>query len=199
MCVVSFLLQLVAPAWTDALIFSPAIGEVEPWRFLTTTFLHSQGMILHLGFNAYLLWILGTQVEAALGRLRMLALFTVSALGGTVMVTLLSSRTELSWVTGVIGASGAVFGLAGAFLVMLRRLRRDPRQIIVFLVLNAVLGFVVSGISWQGHIGGFAAGAALGAVYAYAPRERRALVGVVGTVAVAAVLVILAVLKYAGA
>ena len=193
----SFLLQLTVPAWQDALIFSPAIGEIEPWRYLTTAFLHAPGNILHLLFNSYLLWMLGTMLEQAFGRWRLLAIFLLSAVGGTVMAMLLAEPFSDAWYTGVIGASGGVFGMAGAMLVALKRLRRDPRQIIVFIVLNAVLGFVIPGISWQGHLGGLVVGIALGAAYAYAPRTRRTAVGIGATVGIAVLLLVVTVAKYA--
>lgn len=190
--VVSYLLQLVAGrAWTDALVFSPALGAAEPWRFLTAAFLHDSRSILHIAFNMYALWILGRVLEPALGRWRFTALYLLSALGGMVMVAALASPLELSWITRVVGASGAVFGLFGAILVVLRRLGRDSRGILAILLINAVIGFVVPGIAWQAHLGGLVVGAGLGAVYAYAPRERRTAVGIGATVAVAVVLVLL--------
>lgn len=199
LCVASFVLQLtVGQRWTNALVFAPFLGEIEPWRFLTAAFLHSPSMLLHIGFNMYALWILGQSLEPALGRWRFVALYLLSAIGGSVTVTLLSAPTVAGgWATGVLGASGAVFGLFGAILVVLRRLGRSARPIVVVLVLNAVIGFVVPGISWESHLGGLVTGAVLGLAYAYAPKERRTVVGVAATVAVAVVLVALAALKYA--
>jgi membrane associated rhomboid family serine protease len=199
LCLASFVLQLtVGRYWTDALIFAPFLGEIEPWRFLTAAFLHSPGMLLHIGFNMYALWILGQSLEPALGRWRFVSLYLLSAVGGSVMVTLLAAPTVAGgWATGVLGASGAVFGLFGAILVVLRRLGRSARPIVVVLVINAVIGFVVPGISWQSHLGGLLTGAVLGLAYAYAPKERRMVVGVGATVAVAVALVVLAAVKYA--
>ncbi len=199
LCVVSYVLQMtVGSAWTGRLIFAPVIGDLEPWRFLTAAFLHDTGMILHIAFNMYALWILGQNLELALGRWRFIALYLLSAVGGTVTVTLLAAPTVAGgWTTGVVGASGAVFGLFGAILVVLRRLGRSAQPIVVILVINAVIGFVVPGISWQSHLGGLLTGAALGAAYAYAPKGRRLEVGIGATVLVGVVLVALAVLKYA--
>ncbi|WP_250446433.1 rhomboid family intramembrane serine protease [Actinotalea sp. C106] len=194
--VLSFVLQQVSGAWYDALIFAPFLGETEPWRFLTAAFLHSSGF-LHIGFNMFALWIVGPPLEQALGRWRFISLYVLAAIGGSLMVTLLASPATVEWRIGLVGASGAVFGLFGAILIVLRRLGRDARQIIVILGINAVLGFVVPGISWQAHLGGFLVGLVLGVAYAYAPRPRRDQVAVAATVGVAVLLVVLAVLKYA--
>lgn len=200
LCLASFVLQLGVggiggTAWTGTWIFSPAAGAVEPWRFLTAGFLHSTGMLLHIGFNMYALWLLGPMLEQALGRWRFLSLYLVSTVAGTGMFTLLASDLG-SFTTGVVGASGAVFGLFGALLPVLRRLRRDARGIIVLVAINGVLGFVVPGIAWEAHLGGFLAGLALGSAFAYAPRRYRAVVGVAAPGAVFALLVVAVTLKY---
>jgi len=198
LCVVSFVLQLAVGAeWTRAWVFAPFVGAAEPWRFLTAAFLHSPAMLLHIAFNMYALWIVGQNLEPAFGRWRFLTLYLLSAVGGSVMVLLLASPYDASWVQSVVGASGAVFGLFGALLVVLRRLKRDARSIVVLLVINAVLGFVVPSIAWEAHLGGLLVGALMGAVYAWAPRERRTAFGVGAAVVVAVGLVALAGVKYA--
>ncbi|WP_367183092.1 rhomboid family intramembrane serine protease [uncultured Cellulomonas sp.] len=198
LCVVSYVLQRVDPSWTARWIFAPYLGLAEPWRFVTAAFLHSPSSLLHIAFNMYALWIVGPYLEATLGRARFVALYLLAAIGGQVGVTLLAAPVpDGGWVTGVVGASGAVFGLFGAVLVVLRRLGGDARQILVFLAINAVLGFVLPGIAWQAHLGGLLTGLALGAAFAHAPRERRAVWGVAATVGVAVLLVVLTVAKYA--
>lgn len=193
LCLVSFALQLlVGWAWESRWIFSPAWGEYEPWRFLTAAFLHSRGMVLHIAFNLYALWLVGPFLEQQLGRLRYVALFVLSAVGGSVAFLLLGDYLQ-----PVVGASGAVFGLFGAVLVVLRRVGADARQILVFLAINAVIGFVVPGIAWQAHLGGLVVGAALGAAFAYAPRDRRALVGWAAPAVMAVLLVVVALTAYA--
>jgi membrane associated rhomboid family serine protease len=197
LCVVSYLLQRAVPGWTQQWAFAPFAGAAEPWRFLTAAFLHSPRSIIHIAFNMYALWLVGPYLEQALGRWRFVALYLLAAVGGQVGVTLLASPTlEGGWFTPVVGASGAVFGLFGAVLVVLRRLGRDARQIVVFLAINAVIGFLLPGIAWQAHLGGLVTGLALGAAYAYAPRERRLPLGVAATVGAAALLVVLTALKY---
>ena len=199
--VLSYLLQLfLGDTWTDALIFWPAGAEGEPYRFVTAALLHATGGtfgLTHILFNMYALWILGPSLERAFGRLRFLALYVASVVGGNVLVLLVASRTDLSWVTGVLGASGGIFGLFGAVLIAQRRIGGDLRPIAVVLALNLAISFLVPGISWQGHVGGLVTGTALGAVYAYAPKERRTVLHAVGTAAVVVGLAALAAAKYA--
>ena len=189
--------QAQGRSFIDRWIFAPSIGDSEPWRFLTAAFLHDPGSLLHIGFNMYALWILGQFLEPVLGRWRFTAAYLLAALGGSVMVLLLASPDALSWRTGVYGASGAVFGLFGIVVIVLRRLRRDARSILVILAINAAIPIFVPDISWQAHVGGFLVGLALGAVFAYAPRERRRVLGVAAVVGTAVLLVAVAAASYA--
>lgn len=199
LCVVSFLAQNMSTSWTQALIFSPELGQHEPYRFLTAAFLHSTGWVAHLLFNMMALWFIGPYLETTLGRWRYLSLYLLAAVGGNVLVLLLADSPYVmgTWYQGVLGASGAVFGLFGAVLVVVRRLGQSARSMVVVIALNLGISFVVPGISWQGHVGGLIVGALLGAVYAYAPRPRRREVGIGATVGVAALLVLTVVLRYA--
>jgi Uncharacterized membrane protein (homolog of Drosophila rhomboid) len=197
LCVLVFVAQLVGDGLWARLGFIPALAGLEPWRFLTSAFLHSEGSWFHILANMYLLWLVGPMLEELLGRLRFAALYLCSALGGSVAVLLLSPPVmadgQLQWsgFLGVtIGASGAVFGLFAALFMILRRLERSTSQIVVFVAINAVLGFVLPNVSWQGHLGGLVVGGLLGAAFAFAPRERRTLVS---WGAVVGVLVLLAV------
>lgn len=156
-CVVVWLLQLSSSAFFSSVILSPAIGEFEPWRFLTSAFAHSLN-VTHILFNMYALWALGQSMEPLLGRWRFLATYLLSALGGGVMYVLLATPGTLSWFTGVVGASGAVFGLFGALLVLQRFLGINSRGLIVILLINVALTFIVRNIAWQAHLGGFLVG-----------------------------------------
>jgi membrane associated rhomboid family serine protease len=129
--------------------------------------------------------LVGPSLEHLLGRLRFLAVYVLSALGGSVMFYLLAPVNEPG-----LGASGAIFGLFGAYFVVAKRLRVDTRSIVFLIVLNLGISFVVAGIAWQAHVGGLLTGGLLTAAYAYAPRNQRTLVQVGATVAVVAVLVI---------
>lgn len=158
------------------------VADGEYYRLLTSAFLHSG--VLHLVLNMYALYLFGPQLEAAFGRWRFGALYLVAALGGSAASYLFSAPNQAS-----LGASGAVFGLLGAYLVVARRLRRDTRPVLVLLAINLGYGFLVPRIDWRAHLGGLVAGALVAVAMAYAPRERRTLVQVGGTV-----LVLLAVL-----
>lgn len=200
LCVVSWLLQLVTGGtWTNLLAFAPWVGELQPYRFLTAAFLHSTSPV-HILFNMYALWITGPFLEQQLGRLRFTALYLLSALGGSVGYLLLAGGpTSEAWYQPVVGASGAVFGLFGAILLVLRRTGRNAMQIVVLIGINFAIGLFFPGIAWQAHLGGLVVGLALGAAYAYAPRERRTLVSVGATVVVVVALVAASWLTYAAA
>ena len=129
--------------------------------------------------------LVGPALERLLGRLRFVALYVLSALGGSVLFYLLAPANELG-----LGASGAIFGLFGAWFVVARRLKVDSRSIVFLIVLNLGISFVVAGIAWQAHVGGLIIGGLLTAAYAYAPRGQRTLVQVGATVAVVVVLVV---------
>ncbi|PYF97761.1 Membrane associated serine protease, rhomboid family [Georgenia satyanarayanai] len=194
LCLVAYVVLRAADARVP-LVFVPFAGESEPYRFLSAAFLH--GGFLHLAVNMYALWIVGSVLEPALGRWRFAALYLVSAVGGSVGVLLFASPYEIEWITPVVGASGAVFGLFGAVGLALRRLGRDTTQILVLIVINTVIGFTIPNIAWQAHLGGLVTGALLAAAYVYAPRSRQTATGVAATVLVALVVVALAVAKYA--
>ncbi|MCG2797768.1 MAG: rhomboid family intramembrane serine protease [Cellulomonas sp.] len=197
-CVVVYVLQRLVPGFTTTWVFTPAVGSVEPWRFLTAAFLHSPSSLLHIVFNMVALWMVGPFLEQSLGRVRYVTLYLVSALAGSVgvLVAAYATGTPGAWNTQVLGASGAVFGLFGAVLVVLRRTGRSAGGIIGVIVLNVAIGFVVSGVAWQAHLGGLAAGALLGAAYAYAPRSSRRAVGIGASLGLVAVLVTVTVAIY---
>ncbi|MHA7140144.1 MULTISPECIES: rhomboid family intramembrane serine protease [unclassified Arthrobacter] len=193
-CAVLFLLQMVIPGLTGALAYAPLYTSEylspEPWRMLTAAFLHSTGFLLHIAFNMYALWIMGQALEPLLGRTRFLALYLLSAFGGSVAVLLLSNPLQ-----SVVGASGAVFGLFGAMLIVQRRRGGDVRQLVVLIAINGVLGFVVPGISWQAHLGGLLTGTAAAAIIAYAPKgKNRSLIHWGGLAGLAVLLVALTIL-----
>jgi membrane associated rhomboid family serine protease len=144
-------------------------ADGDYWRLITSAFLH--GSLLHLAFNMYALYLFGPFVERALGTVRFIAAYVTAAVAGSVAAYVLSPP-----LTVTIGASGAVFGLFALALLFLLRAKQDVRTLLVLLAINAVMSVAWPNISWQGHLGGFLAGAALGAAFAYGPRERRTLV-----------------------
>jgi membrane associated rhomboid family serine protease len=201
-CVLVYVLQTASPRLTSEISFVPVLGESEPWRFLTSAFAH--GGVTHILFNMLALWMVGAQyLERLLGAARYAAVYLVSAIGGSVVYLLMSTpptndfASRSMWLTPAVGASGAVFGLFGALLVLNRHLGRSSAGMYATIAINAVIGFVVPNVAWQAHLGGLVTGAALAAVISWTtPRERRRWQwpGVVG---VLVVLVVLTVVKYA--
>lgn len=184
-CVVAFALDWAIPKdfIFQNFAYAPFLTESQPWRMVTSAFLHSTN-IMHIAFNMYALWILGNALESAFGRVRFLAVYLVSAFAGSVGVLLLSPID-----TVVVGASGAVFGLFGALFVVQKQRGGDLRQILVLLAINAAIGFVIPNIAWQAHLGGLIAGALCTAAIAYAPAKNRNLVQWGGIAAVVVLLV----------
>ncbi|MFJ7072586.1 rhomboid family intramembrane serine protease [Streptomyces sp. NPDC098781] len=165
-------------------------------RLLTSGFLHlppTEGTfgLLHVVMNMVSLWQLGRVVEPMLGRVRFIALYLLSTLGGSVSVLLLTGVN-----VETVGASGAIFGLGAAYYVLARRVGADlgaVNRFMAFLLLWLLLSAGLT--SWQGHLGGLLTGAAVTLAYAYVPRgPRRALIQ---TVVCAGVLVLLTVVAFA--
>ena len=163
----------------------PGVVDGAYWQLLTSAFTHLE--LWHIGFNMLALWVLGPQLELAIGRTRFIVLYLLSALTGSALVYWASAEYGTT-----LGASGAVFGLMGALLVIAYKVKADVQQILIWIGINAVLTFTISNISWQGHLGGFLGGAAIAGILVYAPRQRRTSVQVAGLV-VLAVLVVAAV------
>lgn len=158
------------------------------WQPLSSAFTHVA--IWHIAFNMLALWFLGPQLELALGRARFLALYLLSALSGSACVMWLSDPAS-----STLGASGAIFGLMGALLVVAWKVRADLTQLLGWIGVNFLITVLGSSfISWQGHLGGFIGGLIIMGVLAYAPRERRALwqwlgMGLIGAILVAVIAV----------
>jgi membrane associated rhomboid family serine protease len=138
------------------------------YRAFTAMFLHAN--FQHIIFNMIALVIVGPAVEVLLGRARFLTLYLLAGLAGSVASYLLSPASIYG-----LGASGAIMGLLGAYIVIGLRRRLPVAPVVALLVLNLIIGF--SGdIDWRAHLGGVAVGALLGFAYDYAGglRDRRA-------------------------
>lgn len=135
----------------------------EYWRLLTGAFLHLG--VMHLLFNMYALFLFGPFMEHVLGRWRFIASYLTLSVASGVFVYVLSDPG-----VATVGASGAVFGLFGLALIFLIRAKQNITGMLVMLAINAVIS-ASPHISWQGHLGGFIVGAALGVVFAYGPRH----------------------------
>jgi membrane associated rhomboid family serine protease len=138
--------------FTDFALFGPSVAEGEWYRLVTSGFLHVS--LIHIGFNMFLLFVLGRLLEPALGTPRFLALYFASLLAGS-FGALVAEPNAFT-----VGASGAVFGLAGAVFIIARGRGMDALagEIGFLIVFNLVWSFVGSNISVGGHIGGLIGG-----------------------------------------
>lgn len=159
-----------------------AIAQGQWWRLISAAFLH--GGFLHLAFNMYALYWLGPQLEQVLGHRKFLAIYLLAALGGNVTSYYFSELNTVS-----VGASGAIFGLITATIVIGRERRADVSQLTTLLVLNVVIGFMSPAIDWRAHLGG----AAVGALAAYFQTKRGS--QIIGLVGIGAVLVLLTIAR----
>ncbi|MGH2358065.1 MAG: rhomboid family intramembrane serine protease [Candidatus Limnocylindria bacterium] len=150
------------PLLEAGLINGGLVAGGEWWRILTSAFFHLG--ILHLGMNMYVLYLYGPIVEQMYGHIEYLAIYLLCAAGGSVLTILLLPEQFAA------GASGAIFGLIGMLFVVARRhhavLGRQARTVLAgigtYLVVLLIFTFAVPGISWTGHVGGLAVGAAIG-------------------------------------
>jgi membrane associated rhomboid family serine protease len=138
--------------FVDGALYGPAVAAGDWWRLITATFLHSG--IFHLGFNMLILWIVGAGLEESMGRARFLLLYLVSGLAGSAGALVVDPNSV------TVGASGAIFGLLGALLVLERQgTYLTGGSVLGLVILNLAITFIVPGISVGGHIGGLVGGA----------------------------------------
>jgi membrane associated rhomboid family serine protease len=170
-----------------SIVLVRGVSDGAWWQLMTSAFTHVE--VLHIGFNMLALYFLGPMLENVLGRARFLAVYLVSALSGSAAVMLFSDPHSQT-----LGASGAIFGLMGALAVMALKVRGQVQSVLTWIALNLVFTFTVSGISWQGHIGGLIGGAVVGTAMVYAPRRSRSVVqwGVTGVVLVISLVLVAA-------
>ncbi|MEM9202001.1 MAG: rhomboid family intramembrane serine protease [Actinomycetota bacterium] len=144
---------------TDWSLFGPFVARGDNFRLVTSGFLHSG--LLHLGLNMAALWLLGQQLERAMGRVRFVSLYAVSLLGGSFGALLIEPRAA------TVGASGAIYGLFGAIAVMQRSQGTSIWEsgIGPLLGINLLVTFAVPQISIGGHLGGLVTGALLTVVF----------------------------------
>ena len=154
--------------------YGPLTLAGEWWRLLTSTFVHIG--IVHLGINMWCLWNLGRLTELHLGRLQFALVYIASGV--------LASLASLAWHPNILsaGASGAIFGIAGALISTLRlgavslgrdEIKQQLNSLLPFCVYNLIIGAVVPGIDNAAHIGGLVAGLVLGAFLAMLARQRQ--------------------------
>lgn len=128
----------------------------EPWTIITSGFAHSGW--LHILLNMYSLWIFGEAIEQYIGAKKFLTLYLLSIVGGSLAFIFFDS----GW---VVGASGGIFGLMGAYFIIIRAMGYRSSQMLVLIGINVFLGFTSPGIAISAHIGGLVAGAAIAWYY----------------------------------
>lgn len=175
--VLTYLTQLIPDSpvqrWLalNSAFLIPQLGSFEPWRLVTVLLVHSG--TLHIGLNMLALWMIGRILEPLVGHVRFVVMYLISGIGGSVAVALLAPGT---W---VVGASGAIFGLFGALLIIGRHIGANVTSIAIIIAINFAFPFAAGlfsgsvNISWQAHLGGLIAGAAVGFIYARTRAERR--------------------------
>lgn len=157
LCAVTFVAMKLIPQVYSSLAFMPVIGWLEPWRILTTAFLHAN--VLHILFNLVALWFVGSSIEPVLGWWRFLILYIASAIGGSAGVLAWCFVSRQTLLVTTVGASGAVFGLFAAIFVLQKMSGINTTSILILLAINLGYGFIVPNISWQAHVGGMIVGA----------------------------------------
>jgi membrane associated rhomboid family serine protease len=182
--------------FTKWILFGPAVANGDWWRLITSAFLHAS--LLHIAFNMYFLWFVGSAVEQALGRGRFLLIYFVSALAGSAGALVFTPRTP------TVGASGALFGLLGAALILERQRNFVlGGSALALIIINLVLSFTLSNISVGGHIGGLIGGILCTLVLSkfgrgHAAYSRVGLWGIAGVLAVGLLSLVVAYLSVRG-
>jgi membrane associated rhomboid family serine protease len=170
----------------DGAVSRFTVDQGEWWRIVTSGFLHSG--FLHLLFNMFALYILGTMLEPAVGRLRFGVIYFVSLLCGSFGALLLAPDSA------TVGASGAVFGLMGAAVIVMRNrgIGLMESGLGIWIGLNVLITFTIPGISIGGHFGGLIGGAVAAALMFELPDRvrmpRLAPAAIAGAVGIAAIL-----------
>jgi membrane associated rhomboid family serine protease len=153
-------------AWETTYGLVPAWGLEEPWRLVTSGFVHFG--VVHLGLNMLMLYQFGRQLEAVLGWLRFTVLYGISMLGGSFAILFVGSDLSIH-----AGASGAIFGLFAAFGVLLYSRKLPWQSLAMSAGIWLVAGFIIPGISWEGHLGGGIAGGITMLVMIALERQKR--------------------------
>lgn len=195
-CVGVWLLGFVAPTVGETLYVLGAqanqrIDQLGEWyRLFTAAFLHSPVGFTHILFNMYALYVFGPQLERGVGSAPFAALYTSSALAGGAVFFFLGEGVA-------VGASGAIFGLFGAYIATALRNRHTVagraglRQLLVLLGINLALPLIIPNIAWEAHVGGLVAGFVIAMAWSLptvrTTAARTAVAAAVGLVSLAAV------------
>lgn len=121
-------------------------------------FLHQPASLWHILFNMLTLWCVGPVLERMMGHLPYLALYVLSGLGGSAGMMVWALFSQDGWLTSAYGASGALFGLFAAILVVYQRIGIDIRSMLIWMLINFLMPIITPNIAWQAHVGGFIIG-----------------------------------------
>ncbi|NEG70581.1 rhomboid family intramembrane serine protease [Bifidobacterium choloepi] len=193
-CVVVWILEMLFrftwrtgyAALLDFGMFQPATALWHPWTFVTSMFLHSPSSLWHILFNMLTLWAIGPFLERLMGHWPYLILYVLSGIGGNVgmmawaafgssagsgsgTVASVLGLTGTEWYSACYGASGALFGLFAAMLVVYRKVGEDLRSALVWMIINFLMPVVIPNIAWQAHVFGFLVGGILTMLLIYGP------------------------------
>ncbi|HEU4886821.1 MAG TPA: rhomboid family intramembrane serine protease [Thermoanaerobaculia bacterium] len=179
---IGFGIEIATGAWKDQFLLAP-LGAIVPslildqgqyWRLLSAMFLHGDGTVrgglLHLGVNLYALWQLGRLYEIMFGTRRFVMIYFVTGIAAS--LTSLLRYVLLQQDGASVGASGAIFGVLGAFIFSIRRsprwrnerwARSIVQQLLFWIVVNIAIGLTVPQIDMAAHVGGLLTGLLLGA------------------------------------
>ncbi len=166
--------------YEDGVLFGPLVDQGDWWRLITSGFLHADP--IHLLLNMVALWFLGMLLEPALGTVRFVLLYLAALLAGSFGALLVGNADA------TVGASGAVYGLMGAALVIMRQRGINPFQTWIgsILIVNLLFTFSIPNISKGGHFGGLLGGVLAALVITEAEKRRSYVLAIAGCVAIAA-------------
>jgi membrane associated rhomboid family serine protease len=175
--------------FVEGTLIPGAVAAGDFWRLLTSGFLHfgnygGYGPV-HLIFNMFALWVIGRDLEVALGRLRFTVVYLLALYGGSAAVMLLGDPLG-----SVAGASGSIYGLFGGIAVVVFKSKMNPTPVLMLLGINIFLSITLPGISLLGHLGGLVVGALATAALVYAPKTNLIRFQIVACVAIAVAMVV---------
>lgn len=180
-----YVLQLLYPTLWESLAYAPQFdGANGLLQVFTSGFTHSQSSIMHILLNMYSLFLFGTAIEPMIGKLRFISLYMIAMLGGGVGVLVLAPDSA------VVGASGAIFGLMGAYLILLRAVGGNPSQMYAVIAINLVFGFIQPGIAWQAHVGGLVVGIIVAYIFAQTRKKEQLTIQIAAVASLAVALLV---------
>lgn len=152
-CVAMYVLLSLFPSIkTSYLVYNVVFASDYPWVVVTSAFVH-WGLV-HIFFNAFTLYYIGSEIEKMIGSLRIAGIFFVSVIGGSALTALSTLVIEDNFYTFTAGASGGIFGLFGAIFILQKRAGISTTPMIILIIINLSMGFIVPDIAIESHIGG---------------------------------------------